>query len=146
MKAAERPYKFDALKRRACLALLAAGWGQDDIARSLALHRQTISAAVNHDSEFSKLAKQAIDTRDAKVESALLAAAEAGNVTAQIFWLKNRQPGKWRDVQRQETTGPDGQPLTQQNVIVKVEYVNARIQGAAENARAATATVSVVPS
>jgi hypothetical protein len=34
-----------------------------------------------------------------------------GDVTAQIFWLKNRRPDRWRDVSRKELTGPDGQPL-----------------------------------
>ena len=28
--------------------------------------------------------------------------ALAGNVTAQIFWLKNRRPAEWRDVQNIE--------------------------------------------
>ena len=31
------------------------------------------------------------------------------DTTACIFWLKNRQPKKWRD--RQEVTGADGTPL-----------------------------------
>ena len=34
------------------------------------------------------------------------------DVTGQIFWLKNRQPGKWRDRQQLEHTGPDGQPIS----------------------------------
>ena len=29
----------------------------------------------------------------------------SGDTTAQIFWLKNRQPTKWRDKQEVETTG-----------------------------------------
>jgi hypothetical protein len=33
------------------------------------------------------------------------------NVTAGIFWLKNRAPGEWRDSQRRELTGADGTPL-----------------------------------
>ena len=32
----------------------------------------------------------------------------APDVTAQIFWLKNRQPADWRDVHKQEITGKDG--------------------------------------
>jgi hypothetical protein len=35
-----------------------------------------------------------------------------GDVTAMIFWLKNRRPDNWRDVSRQELTGPNGKPLT----------------------------------
>lgn len=30
---------------------------------------------------------------------------------AAIFWMKNRQRQKWRDVSRQELTGKDGTPL-----------------------------------
>ena len=42
------------------------------------------------------------DLADARVEDSLFSSAMAGNVTAQIFWLKNRRPAKWRDVQRVE--------------------------------------------
>lgn len=34
------------------------------------------------------------------------------DTTAAIFWLKNRQPEKWRDRQQHEHSGPDGKPLT----------------------------------
>lgn len=34
------------------------------------------------------------------------------DVTAQIFWLKNRRPDLWRDKREQELTGKDGAPLT----------------------------------
>jgi len=33
------------------------------------------------------------------------------SVTAQIFWLKNRQPHHWRDVQKHELSGPNGGPI-----------------------------------
>ena len=32
-----------------------------------------------------------------------MSSALDGNTTAQIFWLKNRRPDKWRDRQREET-------------------------------------------
>ena len=34
---------------------------------------------------------------DYEVENALLKRALSGDTTAQIFWLKNRKPEKWRD-------------------------------------------------
>lgn len=34
-----------------------------------------------------------------------------GDTTAQIFWLKNRQPDLWRDKQINELTGKDGDSL-----------------------------------
>lgn len=33
------------------------------------------------------------------------------DVTAAIFWLKNRQPEAWRDVRKNEVTGKEGSPL-----------------------------------
>ena len=38
-----------------------------------------------------------------EVENALLSSALEDNTTAQIFWLKNRRPDKWRDKQKEET-------------------------------------------
>jgi len=35
----------------------------------------------------------------------------APDTTACIFWLKNRQKDKWRDVQSKELSGPDGGPM-----------------------------------
>lgn len=35
----------------------------------------------------------------------------APNVTAAIFWLKNRKSQDWRDKQQTELTGPDGGPI-----------------------------------
>ena len=39
------------------------------------------------------------EVSDYQVENALFKSAVEGNVTAQIFWLKNRRPDKWRDKQ-----------------------------------------------
>jgi hypothetical protein len=37
------------------------------------------------------------EAADSEVQGALYAAALAGNVTAQMFWLKCRNPDKWND-------------------------------------------------
>jgi len=42
------------------------------------------------------------DASDERVVDSLYKNALAGNVTAQIFWLKNRRPSEWRDVQNIE--------------------------------------------
>jgi len=42
---------------------------------------------------------------DAYVEKALLKQAVGGNVTACIYWLKNRRPDRWRDKQEVEHSG-----------------------------------------
>lgn len=40
----------------------------------------------------------------------------APDPTAAIFWLKNRQPAKWRDKQDVELSGKDGAPIQVQNM------------------------------
>lgn len=51
------------------------------------------------------------------------------DVTAAIFWLKNRRPEQWRDVNRFEHTGRDGGPVeVDHNVRSEIER---RIAGAA---------------
>jgi transposase-like protein len=42
------------------------------------------------------------------------------DVTAQIFWLKNRRPDKWRDKQQMEHSGGDGGAI---NVIMQVPTI-----------------------
>ena len=37
---------------------------------------------------------------DQQVENALYKSAVSGNVTAMIFWLKNRKPERWNDVNK----------------------------------------------
>ena len=43
-----------------------------------------------------------IDSRTQTVEDALYASALKGNVTAQIFWLKNRAKERWSDITTHE--------------------------------------------
>ena len=44
----------------------------------------------------------------------------APDVTAQIFWLKNRNNKRWKDVKRQEITGKDGENLFPQPSLVEI--------------------------
>ncbi len=46
--------------------------------------------------------KKGKEVSDYQVENALFKSALEGNVTAQIFWLKNRKPEQWRDKQEQK--------------------------------------------
>jgi hypothetical protein len=56
-----------------------------------------------------------------QVTNALFDSATGGNVTAQIFFLKNRQPDKWRDRRETEVTGKDGGPIQ----LLPFEFVDA---------------------
>jgi len=49
------------------------------------------------------------------------------DVTAQIFWLKNRRADEWRDKREQEITGRDGKPIqleTIQRTVVSAKHTN----------------------
>jgi len=50
-------------------------------------------------------ADEARKIADDRVQSALYKSAVGGNVTAMIFWLKNRQPKEWRDRREIEMSG-----------------------------------------
>lgn len=57
------------------------------------------------------------------------------DVTAQIFWLKNRKPELWRDRQSHELTGKDGGPIQTEEVSARDEVAR-RIAGLATRAGA----------
>lgn len=49
--------------------------------------------------------------KDVLAVSKVITKQVAPDVTAQIFWLKNRKPGEWRDKRETELTGKDGEAL-----------------------------------
>lgn len=51
----------------------------------------------NRHLEFSQSLKRGKEEADAAIVQSLFQQAKDGNITAIIFWLKNRQPDKWRD-------------------------------------------------
>ena len=81
---------------------LVEGWARDgltniQIAQNLGIGKTTFYKMVNEHPELNELLKKGKEIVDYQVENALLQNALNGNVTAQIFWLKNRKPNKWRD-------------------------------------------------
>lgn len=64
----------------------------------------------------------------------------APDVTAAIFWLKNRRSQEWRDVNRTEVTGKDGGPVQHEQVQTDADAFESSIAGLV--ARGGTATVA----
>ena len=82
--------------------LLLKGWARDgltdeQIARNCGISRKTLSQWKKDYSDIGDALKKGKEIRDYEVENALLAKALSGDVTAQIYWLKNRKPKQWRD-------------------------------------------------
>lgn len=73
------------------------GATDEEIAERLDIGRSSFYDYKREFSDFSDTLKKTRDAVDGEVENALLQNALNGNTTAQIFWLKNRRPDKWRD-------------------------------------------------
>ena len=88
--------------------LLLGGWARDgltdeQIARKMGINKATLYRWKDSYCDICNALKKGKEVVDYEVENALLSSALEGNTTAQIFWLKNRRPDKWRDKQREET-------------------------------------------
>lgn len=107
------------------------GLVDEQIAKNIGIRRQTIYTWKKKYSSIDDALKNGKEVVDKKVENALLKRAlgydveiqeekldkdgcvhklkrtlhVAGDVTAQIYWLKNRLPEKWRDKQKDKDDG-----------------------------------------
>ena len=106
--------------------ILVEGWARDgatmqDIADNLNISRQTLYTLIGKHSELKKAIKNGKEVIDYAVENALLKKALNGDVTAQIFWLKNRQAKKWRDRQEidQNIGNKDDKPFEVNINVIK---------------------------
>ena len=84
--------------------VLIGGWARDgltdeQIASNMGIAVSTLYIWKKEHLEISETLKKVKEVVDYEVENALHKSALEGNVTAQIFWLKNRKPDKWRDKQ-----------------------------------------------
>lgn len=83
------------------------GWARDGLTDEQIAHNCGITATTLYDwknrfTEISEALKKGKEVVDYHVENALLNKALGGDTTAQIFWLKNRRPDKWRDKPQEE--------------------------------------------
>ena len=81
------------------------GWTDEQMAELLGVTEQTLNNWKSKHRKFFESLKNAKEYADDLVVKSLYEQALDGNTTAMIFWLKNRQPGKWRDKQDLEHKG-----------------------------------------
>lgn len=80
------------------------GWARDglideQIAANIGITTSTLYEWKKKFPAFSEALKKGKEICDYEVENALYKKALSGDVTAMIFWLKNRKADKWRDKQ-----------------------------------------------
>lgn len=114
------------------------GATEEEICKRLGVALSTFQNYKNDYDELVEVLRNGKQHIDYKVEDALLQRAlgyrfdevtyeydeevkrvtkqQAGDTTAAIFWLKNRQPEKWRDKQDVSHSGPDGGPIEIEDV------------------------------
>ena len=88
--------------------ILLEGWARDgltdeQIARNMGVAYSTLKNWKNKYLAISAALKKGKEVVDFEVENALYNSAINGNVTAQIYWLNNRKPDKWRNKQKETT-------------------------------------------
>lgn len=86
------------------------GWARDgltdtEIAKRIGITKGTLYVWKKKYPEFAEALREGKEDVDFRVENALFDKAIAGDTTAMIFWLKNRQPTKYRDKHEIENTG-----------------------------------------
>lgn len=109
--------------------ILLEGWARDgltneQIANNIGINVKTLYDWKNKNSNIRNILKKSREVVDFEVENALLKSALEGNVTAQIFWLKNRKKLQWRDKVEDYTTS---------NELTKVDELLAKISEEAKN-------------
>ena len=100
-KVVGRPTKYAPEYADIAFRLSLLGMTDGQMAKFFEVAHSTLSLWKLEHEEFSDALKKGKEYADGKVASALFTKAVDGDVTAQIFWLKNRQPGLWRDRQTQ---------------------------------------------
>jgi transposase-like protein len=118
--------------------LLLQGWARDgltdeQIAHNMGINVRTLYKWKKKYGQIGQALKKGKEVVDRQVENALLRSAlgyeyeeqaltnkgevvtlrkyQHPNITAAIFWLKNRKPQEWRDKQQVEHTGKDDGPI-----------------------------------
>ena len=82
--------------------ILLEGWARnglsmEQIAKNVGVAKKTLYEWQKKESSISNALKKGREVVDFEVENALYKSAMSGNVTAQIFWLKNRMADSWKD-------------------------------------------------
>lgn len=130
---AGRPTKFKPEYIKLAKNYCSLGATDEQLADLFEVDVSTIGNWKNSHPEFLEALKESKENLDSQVEASLFRRAQgfmrvkevynpeglkdlvqeevAPDTTACIFWLKNRQPAKWRDKQEHEHSGKDGAPL-----------------------------------
>ena len=103
--------------------ILLEGWArsgltEEQIASNMGIDRTTLYRWKNKECNIYNALKRNKDIVDFEVENALLKNAMEGNVTAQIFWLKNRKKDQWRE--KIENNDEEKEIQNAKDIVIKI--------------------------
>ena len=93
-------------------SLAVQGLTMDQIASCLGCATSTLYNRMGSELEVLEAIKRGRAKGIATVSNALFQSAKGGNITAQIFYLKNRSPEDWKDRRETELSGEVSIPLS----------------------------------
>lgn len=93
-----RPFKGDQVNLEQVEIIASLGLTDEEIAVILGISERTLNYW-KKSPEFLQSLKRGKLKADFQIVKSLYEKAKAGDTTAMIFWLKNRQPTRWRDKQ-----------------------------------------------
>ena len=98
-KRGRKPFLFTSEILLKVERLAARGLAQKDIAYCIGMHPGTLSSKTGELDELNEIIKRGQVKGLADVTNSLFESAMNGTPAAQIFYLKNRDPDRWSDVQ-----------------------------------------------
>ena len=108
-----------------CRELAAQGLSMEQIAYCVGVHPSTLYERQKAEPELSEAIKGGRADGIEEVTNHLMQSARDGNVTAQIFYLKNRAPDEWKDRTDRHITGKidhsqaDAEPVSETDRRIK---------------------------
>lgn len=121
--------------------ILLQGWARDGLTDEQIAHNMGIGVRTLYEwkkrpecQQITQTLKSGKEVVDYAVENALLKNAMNGDTTAQIYWLKNRRPEKWRDRREPEMLGETIKDVA--DVLVRIKKVADNEQGNRDNGEA----------
>jgi transposase len=116
-----RPTKYKPEYSEQVFKLCLLGLIDREIAKYFEVSESTFNKWKLEYPEFSESLKRGKVQADANVAASLYRQAMDGNVTAQIFILKNRHKDRWREKQTQVLENPDGTPIISKDYKVTLK-------------------------
>jgi len=103
-KKKKKPYKFDIYKRTKWLEAYKDSGSFTNSCKALKITRQSVYDLINADEDFKRNKEDIDNLIDDAVESRLYGLTKKSAVAC-FFWLCNRRPKRWTNVQKMEHTG-----------------------------------------